>query len=190
MSIHPSAPSDSLTAHPPTPPPEGTLFKFTSIASPSASALPSAQADFFRATTLPLVADFLRGENCLLFAYGTTGSGKTYTVQGGEGEKAGLLPRVLGVVLGSLQGRLSKAAVRPSGNGGIEVGEVPKMGGAGKAGAQGLGHRGISNLDSVMDEIDSKHFLRTICSSCPTDAYRRCSHPCRRQLRVFSLGLL
>ena len=51
--------------------------------------------------------DFLKnGENCLLFAYGSTGSGKTYTVQGGAGEDAGLLPRVVDVVWKSLEAKV------------------------------------------------------------------------------------
>lgn len=82
----------------------GTLYKFTAVAPGTESALPSAQASFFRDTTLPLVKSFLKGENCLLFAYGTTGSGKTWTVQGGGGKgEEGLLPRVLDTVWRSLQ---------------------------------------------------------------------------------------
>lgn len=55
--------------------------------------------------------DFLAGQNCLLYAYGTSGSGKTHTVQGGEGEMAGLLPRVMDVVWRSLEGKESKSLV-------------------------------------------------------------------------------
>ena len=108
---HPSAPSDSLAPGQPAPSPQGTLYKFTAIADPTAANAQTAQADFFRATTLPLVNDFVNGENCLLFAYGSTGSGKTWTVQGGEGENAGLLPRTLDVVLRSLQGKHTRANV-------------------------------------------------------------------------------
>ncbi|GAA5950905.1 hypothetical protein JCM21900_000368 [Sporobolomyces salmonicolor] len=96
----------------------GALYKFTAVFPPSSASsstsetLPStatSQADFFRATTLPLVTDFLKkGENCLLFAYGPTGSGKTYTVQGGPGDEAGLLPRVMDVVWRSLEGKEGK----------------------------------------------------------------------------------
>ncbi|KAI5478637.1 kinesin family member 20/23 [Pseudohyphozyma bogoriensis] len=84
------------------PPAPTDLYKFTSIHSPSTT-----QSQFFEATTLPLVKDFLGGQNCLLFAYGTTGSGKTWTVQGGSqgGEDAGVLPRVLDVVWRSLEGK-------------------------------------------------------------------------------------
>lgn len=64
----------------------------------------SSQASFFRSTALPLVRDFLqKGENCLLFAYGPTGSGKTWTVQGGAGDEAGLLPRIVEVVWKSVE---------------------------------------------------------------------------------------
>ncbi|GAA5991219.1 hypothetical protein JCM10908_006590 [Rhodotorula pacifica] len=122
----------SPTPYAPDPSTYGTLYKFTSVFPSSAAAAGSAsgtplvsptsptftaadrvrlqqtqsQAAFFRSTTLPLVRDFLHsGENCLLFAYGPTGSGKTYTVQGGTGEDAGLLPRVVEVVWKSLEAR-------------------------------------------------------------------------------------
>lgn len=107
FSLH--APPATDTTNPPTP--QGTLYKFTSVADASASSGPGSQAQFFRETTLPLVRDFLQGENCLLFAYGPTGSGKTWTVQGGDGEDAGLLPRVMDVVWRSLQGRESRSNV-------------------------------------------------------------------------------
>ncbi|GEM08643.1 kinesin family member 20/23 [Rhodotorula toruloides] len=125
-SSHPSGVPDDVLASPtphshvsaPDPATFGALYKFTSVF-PSASCPPSSptaptasgsketgqsQASFFRATTLPLVRDFLQnGENCLLFAYGPTGSGKTFTVQGGAGEERGLLPRVVDVVWKSLE---------------------------------------------------------------------------------------
>lgn len=93
--------SDDAPLSPTTP--HGALYKFTTVTSGEVP-----QADFFEKTTLPLVRDFLHGDNCLLFAYGTTGSGKTYTVQGRSGEEAGLLPRVMDVVWTSLKGKESK----------------------------------------------------------------------------------
>lgn len=98
----------------------GTVYKFTQVFLPSVSSpltpppAADSQAAFFKTTTLPLIHDFLGGENCLLFAYGPSGSGKTWTVQGGEGESSGLLPRVMDVVWRSLEGRESKSLVRPS----------------------------------------------------------------------------
>ncbi len=41
----------------------------------------STQKTFFDETTLPLVRDVLQGKNCLLFTYGITNSGKTFTIQ-------------------------------------------------------------------------------------------------------------
>ncbi|KAK4050294.1 hypothetical protein OIV83_003615 [Microbotryomycetes sp. JL201] len=79
----------------------GTLYKFTSVFHPG-STEQDTQSSFFKATTLPLVKDFLeKGENCLLFAYGPTGSGKTWTVQGAGQtgwQDRGILPRVMDVV--------------------------------------------------------------------------------------------
>lgn len=130
---HPSGVPDDVLASPtpyaPDPSTYGTLYKFTSVfpsgvgssstplVSPTSPTFTAAdrkrleqtesQAAFFRSTTLPLVRDFLKnGENCLLFAYGSTGSGKTYTVQGGAGEDAGLLPRVVDVVWKSLEAKV------------------------------------------------------------------------------------
>lgn len=132
-SSHPSGVPDDVLASPtphsqvsaPDPATFGALYKFTSVfpstsyppPSPTAPGtstskeLGQSQASFFRSTTLPLVRDFLQnGENCLLFAYGPTGSGKTFTVQGGAGEDRGLLPRVVEVVWKSLE----KKEVRPT----------------------------------------------------------------------------
>jgi kinesin family protein 20 len=79
-------------------------YTFTHVFPPA-----TAQAEFFTRTTLPLVRDLLLdGQNGLLFAYGVTNSGKTYTVQGGaEQGAAGILPRTLDVIfnsIGSMQG--------------------------------------------------------------------------------------
>ena len=41
----------------------------------------SSQREVFRDCGLPLVRDLLHGKNGLLFTYGVTGSGKTYTMQ-------------------------------------------------------------------------------------------------------------
>jgi kinesin family protein 20 len=67
------------------------------------------QPSFFSHTTLPLVRDLLiEGSNALLFAYGVSNSGKTYTVQGGKKKgEAGILPRAFDVLfnsIGDLQG--------------------------------------------------------------------------------------
>ncbi|GAA5852395.1 hypothetical protein JCM8547_006766 [Rhodosporidiobolus lusitaniae] len=142
-SSHPSGVPNDVCASPaptqqqqPDPASYGALYKFTGVypstASPSSPTSPSAallpptdpepeptglsQSSFFSLTALPLVRSFLeKGENCLLFAYGPTGSGKTFTVQGGQGDDAGLLPRIVEVVWGSLKGKGKPAS--PGANG-------------------------------------------------------------------------
>ncbi|EJD55631.1 kinesin-domain-containing protein [Auricularia subglabra TFB-10046 SS5] len=72
------------------------------------------QSDFFRDTTLPLVRGVLDGESGLLFTYGVTNSGKTYTIQGADGAgQAGLLPRTLDVLFNSIEGLQSNAPFKP-----------------------------------------------------------------------------
>lgn len=72
------------------------------------------QVDFFQKTTLPVVKDLLQGQNGLLFTYGVTNSGKTYTVQGGAGPgTAGILPRTLDVIFNSIDGLHGDGRVCP-----------------------------------------------------------------------------
>ncbi|XP_036381534.1 kinesin-like protein KIF20A [Megalops cyprinoides] len=75
-------------------------FTFTQISGPETT-----QQEFFERTMKEMVGDVLRGENRLLYTYGVTNSGKTYTIQG-TGREAGLLPRALVSVFRKLQGRL------------------------------------------------------------------------------------
>ncbi|RKP10935.1 kinesin motor domain-containing protein, partial [Thamnocephalis sphaerospora] len=71
------------------------------------------QQHLFRKTTLPLVQDLLRrGRDALVFAYGVTNSGKTYTVQG-EQDDPGLLPRSLQVLFSTIAGRTTNLKMRP-----------------------------------------------------------------------------
>uniref|UniRef100_A0A8C5G626 Kinesin-like protein n=1 Tax=Gouania willdenowi TaxID=441366 RepID=A0A8C5G626_GOUWI len=63
------------------------------------------QQQFYESTMKEMVKDVLQGENRLLYTYGVTNSGKTYTIQG-SGREAGLLPRALSSMFRKLQGRL------------------------------------------------------------------------------------
>lgn len=81
----------------------------------------NSQTSFFRQTTLPMVAELLNGESGLIFTYGVTNSGKSYTVQGGSAAgEAGLLPRALDVVFNSIQGLESQSSIAPLGLYGVE----------------------------------------------------------------------
>lgn len=59
----------------------------------------SQQKDLFNLSISPIVNEVLEGYNCTIFAYGQTGTGKTYTMEGG-GKKAkdGLLPSDAGMI--------------------------------------------------------------------------------------------
>lgn len=77
-----------------------SIYTFSHVFPPNTT-----QCDFFTKTTLPLVKDVLVGQNGLLFTYGVTNSGKTYTVQGGADKgAAGILPRSLDVIFNSIEG--------------------------------------------------------------------------------------
>jgi hypothetical protein len=52
------------------------------------------QEDVYNATAQPLVNSLFEGRNCLLFSYGPTNSGKTFTIEGSD-DNPGILPRVL-----------------------------------------------------------------------------------------------
>lgn len=55
------------------------------------------QNEVYDRTTSQLLRRFFSGENCVLFAYGMTNAGKTYTVQGTHGEP-GILPRAVSAI--------------------------------------------------------------------------------------------
>ncbi|XP_073727245.1 kinesin-like protein KIF20A [Misgurnus anguillicaudatus] len=78
-------------------------FTFTKIFGPQ-----TLQQEVYDHTIREMIRDVLRGENRLLYTYGVTNSGKTYTIQG-TGVEAGLLPRALVSVFLKLSGRLYSA---------------------------------------------------------------------------------
>ncbi|KAJ0061960.1 hypothetical protein NL108_014708, partial [Boleophthalmus pectinirostris] len=75
-------------------------FSFSKIFGPDTT-----QQQFYEHTMKTMVKEVLQGENRLLYTYGVTNSGKTYTVQG-IGREAGLLPRALASMFMKLQGRM------------------------------------------------------------------------------------
>lgn len=72
------------------------VYSFAKIFGDSTS-----QKEIFEKIGLPLVKDLLEGKNGLLFTYGVTGSGKTYTMIGNQQEH-GLLQRCLDTVFNSI----------------------------------------------------------------------------------------
>ncbi|KAJ9597036.1 hypothetical protein L9F63_027074, partial [Diploptera punctata] len=88
----------------------------------------STQEDVYSQSVHGLMADFINGQNCLLFAYGTSSAGKTYTIQGpwccrrvwmdsffffffffsGTPQEPGVLPRAISTLFNTIIGRTSK----------------------------------------------------------------------------------
>ncbi|XP_035764687.1 kinesin-like protein KIF20B [Neolamprologus brichardi] len=75
-------------------------FTFTQVFGPEAS-----QRKVFEGSVRGLVRDVLQGGNCLVFTYGVTNAGKTFTFLGPDHD-SGLLPRSLSVIFNSIDGRL------------------------------------------------------------------------------------
>ncbi|XP_052261516.1 kinesin-like protein KIF23 isoform X2 [Dreissena polymorpha] len=81
----------------------------------------TSQKNVFDHVSLPLVEDLVRGRNGLLFTYGITSSGKTYTMTGTPQDQ-GILPRCLDVLFNSIGEYQSKKYVfRPDKLNGFEV---------------------------------------------------------------------
>ncbi|KAK4492016.1 hypothetical protein RD792_002804 [Penstemon davidsonii] len=58
----------------------------------------SQQKDLYDQAVCPIVFEVLEGYNCTIFAYGQTGTGKTYTMEGGARKKNGEFPSDAGVI--------------------------------------------------------------------------------------------
>lgn len=71
-------------------------YKFKHIFTAYAS-----QKEVFEHIAYPLLSDLLQGKNGLLFTYGITGSGKTYTLTG-EQNNPGIMPRCIDTIFNSI----------------------------------------------------------------------------------------
>lgn len=109
-------------------------FDFTRVFGPAAS-----QAAVFDAIGRPLVerAVHRAGSNGLLFAYGMTNAGKTYTIcgkGGGTGDDAGILPRALAALFEALPA--AAAASAASSASAAAAAAAPARGGGGGSEAE------------------------------------------------------
>ncbi|KAI5103155.1 kinesin-like protein KIF20B isoform X3, partial [Silurus meridionalis] len=75
-------------------------FQFSKVFGPETT-----QRQIFDGTTKALVKNVLGGENSLIFTYGVTNAGKTFTFLGPESD-GGILPRSLNVIFNSIVGRV------------------------------------------------------------------------------------
>ncbi|KAM9847987.1 kinesin-like protein KIF20B [Aulostomus maculatus] len=77
-------------------PQTGQRFQFSQVYGPDAS-----QRELFEGTVKDLVKDVLEGGNSLVFTYGVTNAGKTFTFLGPDAD-AGILPRSLQIIFNSI----------------------------------------------------------------------------------------
>ncbi|KAK9123696.1 hypothetical protein Sjap_013298 [Stephania japonica] len=80
----------------------------------------SQQKDLFDQAVCPIVNEVLEGYNCTIFAYGQTGTGKTYTMEGGSrktknGEfpiDAGVIPRAVRQIFDILESQCAEYSMK------------------------------------------------------------------------------
>lgn len=78
-------------------------YHFDKVFSPAAD-----QAIIFDDVVSPILSEMLEGYNCTIFAYGQTGTGKTYTMSGDMTESCGLLTDAAGIIPRVLQSLFQK----------------------------------------------------------------------------------
>ncbi|CAN6358356.1 unnamed protein product [Urochloa humidicola] len=91
-------------------------FAFDRVFGPS-----SKQKDLFEQSISPIVNEVLDGYNCTIFAYGQTGTGKTYTMEGGGTRKvkngelpidAGVIPRAVRQIFDILEAQCAEYSMK------------------------------------------------------------------------------
>ncbi|KAK1404707.1 kinesin-like protein KIN-5C [Heracleum sosnowskyi] len=94
------------------------VFTFDRVFGPAAR-----QRDLYEQAVIPIVNEVLEGFNCTIFAYGQTGTGKTYTMEGeckrsksgpnGElPQEAGVIPRAVQQIFDALEGQNAEYSVK------------------------------------------------------------------------------
>ncbi|KAI1243391.1 Kinesin-like protein KIF20A, partial [Lamprotornis superbus] len=74
-------------------------FTFSQVFGPETT-----QSEFFEGSTKDIVRAYVNGVNGLVFTYGVTNAGKTFTIQG-TSKDLGILPRSLDVIFNYIRGR-------------------------------------------------------------------------------------
>ncbi|XP_077115055.1 kinesin-like protein KIF20B [Ranitomeya variabilis] len=83
-------------------------FTFTHVFGPETT-----QSQFFEGTLKKQVIDFMKGQSRLIFTYGVTNAGKTFTFQGTKVD-AGILPRSMEMLFNTIEGKVySKMDIKP-----------------------------------------------------------------------------
>ena len=68
----------------------------------------ASQQEIYNKTTKPLLDNIIEGFNATVFAYGATGSGKTYTMLGNSQNERGIMPRAVSDLFKILQKKKNK----------------------------------------------------------------------------------
>ncbi|XP_010768266.1 kinesin-like protein KIF23 isoform X1 [Notothenia coriiceps] len=96
-------------------------YKETQYSFKKAFGINTNQLELFEDVAKPLIEDLIHCKNGLLFTYGVTGSGKTFTMTGSPGE-GGLLPRSLDMLFNSIGPFQAKRFVfKPDDKNGMEI---------------------------------------------------------------------
>eukprot|EP01135_Chromosphaera_perkinsii_P006707 Nk52_evm21s559 gene=Nk52_evmTU21s559 len=94
----------------------GNKYSFSNIFRPSTS-----QKRIFQDTAKPIVKDVLEGKNGLIFCYGITNSGKTFTMEGSQSDP-GILVRSLDLIFASIYDQQAKRFIfKPDKKNGYEI---------------------------------------------------------------------
>lgn len=81
----------------------------------------SSQSDVYECVAQPLIESLIKGKNGLLFTYGVTSSGKTFTMTGNQ-ENRGMMPRCLESLFKTISGYQTKKFVfKPDRLNGFEI---------------------------------------------------------------------
>mmetsp|Transcript_27007 Transcript_27007/g.59061 ORF Transcript_27007/g.59061 Transcript_27007/m.59061 type:complete len:1042 (+) Transcript_27007:153-3278(+) len=93
-------------------------FRFDKVFGPD-----STQEKLFKQAVVPIVQEVMDGFNCTIFAYGQTGTGKTYTMEGGPREstdgrklsaEAGVIPRSIKQIFDTIEANNMDSTVKVS----------------------------------------------------------------------------
>ncbi|XP_059927125.1 kinesin-like protein KIF23 isoform X10 [Gadus macrocephalus] len=96
-------------------------FKETQYSFKKVFGIQTTQKELFEDVAKPLIEDLIQCKNGLLFTYGVTGSGKTFTMTGSPGQ-GGLLPRSLDMLFNSISPYQAKRYVfKPDDKNGLEI---------------------------------------------------------------------
>ncbi|KAM4602640.1 kinesin-like protein KIF23 [Polymixia lowei] len=96
-------------------------YKETQYSFKKVFGIKTTQMELFEDVAKPLIDDLIHCKNGLLFTYGVTGSGKTFTMTGSPGE-GGLLPRSLDMLFNSIGPFQAKRFVfKPDDKNGMEI---------------------------------------------------------------------